>query len=334
MDFSFAVSLFRTDDTSLGQFPVDVDWEPAFEWCRFMALRRGSREPSDEARVEPIWHRERGAPFVEGFHVAFGNERSMTPFPASYFQDHAEKAASRLVQAGTLEPGTPYFCLPVAYRAEREAAVSTFTTEDVAPPHVFEERALEELLVRAASQPGASGEPVASSGAPPVFVPRSLLHEADELSRRAGSNETGGVLIGHLYRDSTVPEVFAEVTAQVHARHARADSVSLHFTADTWTEVRATIDLRRRGERMLGWWHSHPVASWCAKCSEESQRNCGFARDFFSAHDRGLHRTVFPKAYSVALVVNAVAYADFTFSLFGWHEGLVRARGFYVLEDP
>jgi hypothetical protein len=330
MDFSFAVSLFRTDDVPLGQFPVDVDWEPAIEWCRFAALRGGSAEPSDEARVEPVWHRKRGAPFVEGFQVAFGGERSMTFFSAAYFREPAERIVSRLVEAGKLDTGAPYVFAPVAYRKERDESPLAFTTEDAAPPSAPEEGSLADYLAEATRSPAAKpGEPNEDA---PVFIPQNVLAEVDELTRSAGANETGGVLLGHLYRDSSVPEVFAVVTAQVHARHARADSVSLHFTAGTWTDVRAALNLRRRKERMLGWWHSHPVATWCARCSEQSQRSCRLANDFFSDHDRGVHRTVFPKAYSVALVVNGIGFDDFTHSLFGWREGLVHPRGFHVME--
>ena len=55
------------------------------------------------------------------------------------------------------------------------------------------------------------------------------------------------------------------------------------------------------------------------------------ASGFFSAQDRALHRAVFPRAYAVALVVNQIAEQEQTFSLFGWRQGLIQARGFHVL---
>ena len=53
--------------------------------------------------------------------------------------------------------------------------------------------------------------------------------------------------------------------------------------------------------------------------------------DYFSAQDRLLHRTVFPAAYSVALVVNELAEDRSTLSLFGWRQGMVVQRGFQAL---
>jgi proteasome lid subunit RPN8/RPN11 len=164
----------------------------------------------------------------------------------------------------------------------------------------------------------------------PLFVPEEVLMEAKALSKQAGAKETGGILIGHLNRDAFVPEIFARVTAQIPARHTESSLTSLTFTSATWTDVRAALDLRRKNEIMLGWWHSHPVREWCKGCSPSSRKACSMAVDFFSAHDHALHRTIFPRAYSVALVVNDLAEDDATFSMFGWRRGLLEARGFYL----
>ncbi len=85
---------------------------------------------------------------------------------------------------------------------------------------------------------------------------------------------------------------------------------------------------------MLGWWHSHPVREWCKECPVERQQVCKMSGDFFSAHDHALHRTVFPSAYSIAIVANDVATGDVTFSAFGWRDGLLEARGFHVIATP
>jgi len=42
-----------------------------------------------------------------------------------------------------------------------------------------------------------------------------------------------------------------------------------------------------------------------------------------------LHRTVFPKAFHVALLANN-ADAGLEFSLFGWRRGMVQHRGFHI----
>ena len=113
-----------------------------------------------------------------------------------------------------------------------------------------------------------------------------------------------------------------------------AGEASLAFTPETWTQVQGAIDLRRRDEIMLGWWHSHPIKAWCAKCPAEKRKKCPLLVDYFSAQDRLLHRTVFPAAYSIALVVKELADDKQTISMFGWRQGMVAQRGFQVLNGP
>jgi hypothetical protein len=112
-----------------------------------------------------------------------------------------------------------------------------------------------------------------------------------------------------------------------------ATAQRLTFTSDTWTDFRRALELRRRDEIMLGWWHSHPVREWCRKCPIERQRDCAMRGDFLSEDDRLLHRTIFPRAWGLALVVNDVSFSDPTHSLFGWRLGVIELRDFRVL-DP
>jgi hypothetical protein len=98
--------------------------------------------------------------------------------------------------------------------------------------------------------------------------------------------------------------------------------------------VQAALELRTLGESMLGWWHSHPVREWCKNCPEEKRKQCSLARGFLSEDDRLLHRTVFPRAYSLALLVNDIDGGP-TFSLFGWSGGAIEARDFHrIAERP
>jgi proteasome lid subunit RPN8/RPN11 len=168
-----------------------------------------------------------------------------------------------------------------------------------------------------------------------VFLPRRVLDEAVASARRAGDVETGGVLVGRLRRDgaSAPPGLFVEITAQVPAPHTRAESTRLTFTAETWAAVQAAITLRRRGEVMLGWWHSHPDFCRLRHCPEERRAACPGAAPFFSPEDVHLHATCFPSAYQVALLVSDSTPDGMTWSLFGWAQGMVTARGFHVVAD-
>jgi len=328
-DYRYALAFYKEDKTPLGQVPLEVDWEPAVECARFGAFRKDVLAPEDgsvEAAIEPIWLK---APYLSGFRVAF--ERNGTTginqdFDTDYFAGLAKGVVPQLVESGKLAENERYFFLAVAFPAEKdqdEPAKLGIVAQPVTPSLALKSSSLPELT-REASPVGALSDDV------PVFLPERVLGEVEALAREACPKETGGILIGHLHRDSDLPELAAEVTAQIHARRAEADSVRLNFTAACWTDVKGALELRGQGEIMLGWWHSHPVREWCKDCSNESQEGCALARDFFSAHDRALHRAVFPRAYSIALVANDVGVGDLSFSLFGWRNGLIAPRGYHL----
>ena len=335
--YAYAMQVVREDGSAVGQVPVEVDWEPAREWMRFLALRRG--QPPAEAfaldcAIEPLWHAERGQPYLAGLRArvaadGFGELRH--DFTSAYFGRPCRSASTRLVTEGALKDGERFRCLPVAFPRDDEPAGAApalrLNVRPAAPAVPVEPRCLGDLL-RCSVAHGSAGD----GDDIPVFVPRTVLEEAGALAGAAEAKETGGILVGHLHRDEGTTGLFSEVTAQIPATHAEADCAKLSFTAQVWTDVRAALALRNRGEIMLGWWHSHPVREWCKDCPEENRRRCAMAAGFFSDHDRALHRTVFPRAYSLGLVVNDVAVDAPTFSLFGWRSGLIETRDFHVVE--
>lgn len=336
MRYSYAVQVVREDGTEVGQVPVRIDWEPAREWVRLKALERGV--PPDEAFLldcgfSPVWDSNRGQPWIGGFDGGAagqdGGPREI--FAVGYFGELARGVTKRLVAEGTLQKGDLIRCHPLAYPELGENAPTHAPEPErlgrVSPPRIaVRPRPLRELLAVNGSEPVAAEEPI------PVFIPERVLDEAGQLTTaEQGERETGGVLIGHLFRDGDEARLFAEVTAQVPARYTEASSAKLTFTPATWTEVRAAISLRNRAEMMLGWWHSHPVREWCKDCPPEKQASCALAQGFLSEDDRLLHRTVFPRAYSVALVVNDIGEGGPTYSLFGWSRGVIEERSFHRL---
>ncbi len=329
--FTCAVEVLRRDGARAAQVPLPVDWEPAVEWARFHALREGV--PQDLALtaaydLEPVWDQRRGAPYLDAIEVRLrGTDRNGVRVRTGYFAGPAGATAGQLVKDGVLQEGEVVRFHPLAFPHAESGG-------DDAPARVQVAIAAPRLPVRSAPLPATEAvrpEGTGTADDHPVVVAPEILAEAAELAVQARPNETGGILIGHLCRDPETGTVFAEVTAQIPARQAEASTTRLTFAPETWTGVRAALELRARGEIMLGWWHSHPVREWCAKCPEEKQRACAFAAGFLSEHDRALHRAVFPRAYSVALVVNDVGFEPSpTYALFGWREGLLTTRGFSV----
>jgi len=334
--YRYMLELARPGGHALGRFPLVPDWEPAIESARWNLLR--SRHvwvpdvPSDRT-VEPVWHSIYGAPLVERFRVRLSTDAGewIEEFDAlPYFAAAARHTSSRLREEGTLDEGDVVRYRPLAFEGRdtqnASGSLRFNATERTAAPR-FRATSLDGFLARSV---------VAGDTGPDsfdAFVPHLLLDEVMSLTSQAGGNETGGILIGHLHRDPVRCSLFVEATAQISARHTESTSAKLTFTADTWTDVRATLALRRRDEQILGWWHSHPAHDWCKACPPERQRECPLAEGFLSTDDRALHRAIFPRAFSLALLVTH-ALVGLSTALFGWQSGLLAPRGFRILGAP
>ncbi|MDX6613581.1 MAG: hypothetical protein QOD75_2767 [Blastocatellia bacterium] len=334
-NYQYSLMLYRGGEASLGQVSVTVDWEPAREWTAFRALRQGlvaADEPLSQFNVQPLWHPRLGEPYVKGFRLNIDapcSREASAEFSKSYFSEMAKQASGLLIKKGMLKKGEPFKYLVAAFPQTETVPARpklNFTTEEVMPDLPLPDATLSDVVSGSFFQGDHNANDMH------LFVPQRVLDEAKALSKEAGARETGGILIGHLNRDAGLPDLFGRVTAQIPARHTEATLTSLTFTSETWTEVRSALELRRKNEIMLGWWHSHPVREWCKDCSVASQKVCVMGGDFFSAHDHALHRTIFPRAYSIALVVNDLAGDAATFSMFGWRQGLLESRGFHVIE--
>jgi hypothetical protein len=327
-EYRWALELYRDDGSTIGRLPVTVDFEPAREHALFQGMRRrllAADAVAGSSSILPRWDPTEGPPYLVGFDVRFDDApgEALGEIGTEYFRPAARKIGVALVADGRLREGEVFRFRPLAFPAAEGAPANE--SRDVSPGLDLRETALSGLVA------GSSVEGAVDEEDFPVFLPERLFEEVRELSRGAGEHETGGFLVGRLHRDASVPEIFLEVTGQLPAMHVISDTDRLTFTERTWTEAQAMLDLRHQGEQWCGWWHRHPVATWCRKCDPEKQRVCRLARDFFSEHDRQVHRAVFPRAYNVALVFNDSALAETSFSLFGWHRGDLCPRGFHLL---
>lgn len=331
--YQVALELYHQDGTALAREAVAVDWEPAIESAWFDGVR-GDLLPlagtPPAAAIRPLWHSRLGEPYLAGFAVELsvgGEKRSESQFSTVYFAAVAQTIAARLVAAGKLVAGEQFSYFSTAFVAPQAAEprrAPRFFAVPLAAPLTLRETSLEPLLQVSATRDEQRTDDMAA------FVADQVLAETTDLTRRSGDNETGGILVGHLCRDTERQSLFVVVSAQIPATRTNAGSTSLTFTSETWADVRAALDLRRSGEIMLGWWHSHPVRSWCASCPDDKRRSCSALSCFFSSQDEVLHRTVFPKAFSLALVVSEIAEDDRRIALFGWRRGRVEQRGFHI----
>jgi hypothetical protein len=311
---------------------LQPNWEPAFEWAAFAVQRAGGHAIPSGARVTPAPDEQLGLPFTSGFRVELAGVAPAPPpckFAITFFAPEARQTSNALVARGKLRGGEDFYYRLLAFaQTEPRVAGSAkgFKVDDEPRPLAIRDGALAPLLD--ASVAIDAGEAPLN----PVFIPEAVLEETRELTLQAEAREVGGIFLGRLQRDTTLPDIGLVVTAQIPARQALGEADKLTFTAEAWAAVEAAIALRRSDEIICGWWHSHPAKYWCAEkeCAEAARRNCSLQHGYFSAHDVLLHGSVFPKAFNIALVVT---HADdgCRHALFGWNQGAVRHRGYRLL---
>jgi hypothetical protein len=320
------------DGAVLHSEAFEPDWEPAIQGTRLAGLRALGVWPqtsSTDASLRPVWHEAAGPPALQAVSVhmsADGREWSANFRTSEYFSDIASALVSARLAEGRLLPTDRVRYAVNAFAVDNHTAIGPRTrlhVVDRPQPLAVHDRAFGVLA--AASQIRGDVDPSDLE----VVLPQDVIDEACALTEAAGERETGGILIGHVCRDTDRNDLGVEVTAQIPARHAVSRTEKLTFTPDTWTDVRHAVELRRQDELLLGWWHSHPAFKWCDECPVERQRVCHLGQGFLSADDKALHRSVFPGAFTQALVVTK-SVSGLGTRLFGWRNGVLRPRGFRV----
>jgi hypothetical protein len=193
--YRFAIEMYDGRGAPLGQEPISVDFQPAEEWARFMAIRSGAlpaARPSAEASLQPIWHQDRGRPYTEGFQVRLQMEHhreATSDFTALYFGEQAQGASSRLVERKQLRPGDPFQFIVTAFpkKEEREERPRPrFRAEEVVTALPVREGVLRDHMRSASPQ----GRRTTSRCSFPVAccARRRRWHSARERSRPAASS--------------------------------------------------------------------------------------------------------------------------------------------------
>ena len=338
--YQYVLALYREDGTSLGEASMPPDFEPAMNCAEFDGVRREELPAvlgAAGGTVEPIWDGQLREPFINGFRMtaaADGGETAAREFPVTYFAGLAQQASSQCVKGGTLKAGDRFFYVVTALRRETGSEIPPAAAEP--PGAIVAEKIGQPLrLIRSPMGAFAKGSSPSGRGHADdlrVFIPRRVLDETAQLAADAGAMEVGGILIGHLHRDiGDSKDVFLEITAQIPCRYARSELTRLVFTPETWAAARGAVELRGRREIWAGWWHAHSYL----KELQGKDGGGGGSRDsssaaFMSTEDVALHRALFARAYSVALVVSSTR-EDVTWSLFGWRDGMVESRSFDIL---
>jgi proteasome lid subunit RPN8/RPN11/LysM repeat protein len=114
-----------------------------------------------------------------------------------------------------------------------------------------------------------------------VSVPSAVLDGIREHVNGEIEREVGGILVG------TIADGHATVNASIAALSAVGHRANVTFTHEVWDDLLPKVDKEYPGQRIVGWYHSHP----------------GFGI-FLSEYDTFIHKNFFSDPAMLALVID------------------------------
>lgn len=132
-----------------------------------------------------------------------------------------------------------------------------------------------------------------------VVIRQSVLNEIHRHGQSRTDVEVCGVLIGNGYQDTDGAFVYVE--ASIRGEHAGNQLAQVTFTSETWCHIQDIMDREHVGQRIVGWYHTHP----------------GFGI-FLSPMDLFIHENFFGGPEQLALVYDPLGGDE---GVFVWRDG-------------
>lgn len=124
--------------------------------------------------------------------------------------------------------------------------------------------------------------------------------------------ESGGILIGEVYRHPGGGQLYIEVEDFIPAENTQANAVSLRFTHETWQKL---IDRKRERfadqKHVVGWYHTHPPIPVTIR--GRSLQTVGY----FSRDDKNVQTQFFREKWQIGVVMDG---GSDEFAVFRWQE--------------
>lgn len=144
-----------------------------------------------------------------------------------------------------------------------------------------------------------------------AVIKRSVLEAMHDHGKTTIDVEICGVMVGKVHHDAN--GLYLLVHGSIAGEQAANKETQVTFTAETWTAIQATMDRDFPGDRIVGWYHTHP----------------GFGV-FLSGMDLFIQENFFNLPWQVALVYDPIANDD---GLFVWRQGKSERDVFLIEED-
>ncbi len=145
-----------------------------------------------------------------------------------------------------------------------------------------------------------------------VVIRQTALEAIHQHGLTTTQVEVCGVLVGDCCRDAFGP--FLHIEAAVRGTAAASKGTSVTFTADTWTQIQNEMDAKYPGQKIVGWYHTHP----------------GFGI-FLSDMDVFIQENFFNLPWQTALVFDPLSGDE---GIFVWRENKSVREEWIVEHDP
>ena len=89
-----------------------------------------------------------------------------------------------------------------------------------------------------------------------VIFKESVIADIRDHGLQTPDVEVCGVLVGNVYRDRAAPYCYVE--ANIRGTRAAGRNAQVTFTSETWTQIHEAMDAHYAGQRIVGWYHTHP----------------------------------------------------------------------------
>jgi hypothetical protein len=259
-----------------------ADLQPAREETWWRGVLQGKLKPNLDAypwRILP--GRDAGGGLSAGFLVelAHGGAEYRRAYGVKSLAHLAQSKFLELVRAkeATLDDKYKYYLKRVPAEEIGPETRDDLQFTSCREPIAFSIGSLEAHL--AASEPlMGQSDPPAEPPEPcmPIFIRPSAWEEGRHHAYRGGESESAALFSGQLYQDERTQKVFACLDACLEAQHAIEDGLSVTFTGETWSQLRKTLEQRRRrlgrpNEIILASVHRHP---WSPGADEDGKRTC------------------------------------------------------------
>ena len=366
-----ALVRLRKDGPVVAREPVvKSDFDDVSSELEFHALWRhgGPGRTPETLRIEcspRFLAAQADAGLISGFRLRATTprgDRGDRSFSTYSLQWSAQRAVQRLIDAGRLEAGDPFFYHLEARLVEpavepvlepvlekevtRTAALSVpMTVVRRDPPVRWLMVDLPRLLEQAS--PVGDHDPEWSY----VFYTKTVRAQAERLSRlgakRTPAVESGAALIGTLCMCPRSRDMFVVVTHALRVHDAESTAFSLKYSSRSWQHIQTVIEaMHQQPEtatmRLLGQAHGHNFlpangAPPCEICPDAAV--CGRTSVFISQDDLAWTRAVFSgQPYALSHIFGLSARhlrpdPDEVENLFGLGDGRLLRRMYHVIDD-